>query len=701
MPQFVSRRTRGVLALSGVIVGTAFLVGARAQAPTNVERYTAQLVVDQLQKHHLAHPVLDDELAKKWARNYIDMLDPQKVYFEKGDVETLLKRDTLIDDEVRKGNIDFAREVYDLFLKRHDERLATIKAYLGKLEKESEAEKKAEFAVDETMVDDPKLQDFPANAEEATDRWRKRLKLDILQLKLAKTDEADIYKQLNVRYRDRNRMWHQFDTNDLLEVYLTALTTVLDPHTSYMGKNQLEDLMGQTLHLSLDGIGASLSTEDGYATVKEIVAGGAADKDGRLQPEDKIVGIKKDDGEVDDLVEKKLADVVRKIRGPRGTKIRLIVQPADSKDRKEIELTRQKIELKDSHARSQILESKGPDGKDLKIGIIDLPSFYGDSDAIRKGDPNAVSATLDCKKFLTEFKEKGVDAVVLDLRRNGGGLLPEAITLSGLFIDHGPVVQVRDPTGVKPALEDDDEGTAWDGPLALLISHQSASASEIFAGVIKDYKRGLIIGDSSTFGKGTVQSIVLLNEQLTRGDQLPNLGALKLTIQQFFRANGESTQIQGVPPDIHIPSLLDQIDLSEGKMDHALKFDKIAALPHDNYNRVPADLVAQLNARSEERRKASPKFQKQVESMKKLADRKARHAISLNEEKFKAEVIDDEDDLDEAKPKGKDKAKKRHSDQPPWDTKDFYNEEVIAIVKDYLTLGTKALAAAPVRVEQP
>ncbi len=701
MPLPVSRRTRGVLALTGVIIGTAFLVGARAQAPVDVERYTAQLVVDQLQKHHLAHPVLDDELAKKWARNYIDMLDPQKAYFEKGDVEQLLKRETEIDDDARKGNIDFAREVFDVFLKRHDERLRTVNEILDKLEKQPKKEHDAEFAIDETMGDDPKLLDYPADEKEATDRWRKRLKLDVLQLKLGKTEDADIYKQLRVRYRDRNRMWHQFDTSDMLEVYLTALTTVLDPHTSYMGKNQLEDLMGQTLHLSLDGIGASLSTEDGYATVKEIVPGGAADKDGRLQAEDKIVGIKKDDGEVDDLVEKKLADVVRKIRGPRGTKVRLIVQPADSKDRKEIELTRQKIELKDAHARSQIVETPGPDGKPLKIGIIDLPSFYGDSDALRKGDPNAVSATLDCKRFLTEFKQQGIDAVVLDLRRNGGGLLPEAITLSGLFIDHGPVVQVRDPTGVKPALEDDDEGTAWDGPLALLISHQSASASEIFAGVIKDYQRGLIIGDSSTFGKGTVQSIVLLNEQLVRGDELPNLGALKLTIQQFFRANGESTQIRGVPPDIHIPSLLDQLDLSEGKMDHALKFDKVPALAHDNYHRVPADLVAQLAARSEERRNANPKFQKQAESMKKLADRKARHAISLNEEKFKAEVIDEEDDLDEAKPKSKDKTRKRHSDQPPWDTKDFYNDEVIAIVKDYLTLGNKALAAAPVRDEKP
>jgi len=355
--------------------------------------------------------------------------------------------------------------------------------------------------------------------------------------------------------------------------------------------------------------------------------------------------------------------------------------------------------MKDSRAKGQVIETKTDDGKTLKIGVIDLPGFYGDSEGRRQGNADAVSATDDCRRFLAEFKEKGCDAVLVDLRRNGGGLLPEAISLSGLFIDQGPVVQVREAAGTRH-LDDDDAGTAWDGPMAVLISHQSASASEIFAGVIKDYGRGLIIGDSSTFGKGTVQSIVMLNEQIRRGASLPKMGALKLTIQQFYRANGESTQIRGVAPDIHIPSLLDQIEaISEGKMDYALKFDKIESLPHDSYNRVPAVLVEQLEARSWDRRKASAKFQKQEESIKKLTERKARHSISLNEEKFKAEVVDDENEVDEAKPKPKDKPRKRLSDRPAWES-NFYNDEVIAIVKDYLTLGTKALAAAPVHADQ-
>ena len=692
MPQLASRRFRGALILVAAAGALAAIVGAQAPARSpEVDQLTSQLVVGLLEKNHLSHPAIDDELSKKWARNYLESLDPQKYYFEKGDIDEFLARDTTLDDAIKRGNVDYAKEVFDRFLKRHDERLATIKELLAE---------KPDFAADETIVDDPKSLDFPADAKDARERWRKRLKLDLLQLRLNKVEDADAIKQLTVRYRDRNRFWHQFDATDLLELYLTSLTTTVDPHTSYMAPRTLDDLMNVSIKLTLSGIGASLQSEDGYAIVKEIVPGGAADKDGRLNPEDKIIGIEKEDGTVDDLVEKKLSDVVGKIRGDVGTKVKLVVQPADSKEHKTYELTRQKIDLKDSRAKSLIVEVKADGDRTIKVGVIDLPSFYGDSEARRRGDPDAVSATEDCRRFLEEFKEKGVDAVLVDLRRNGGGLLPEAISLSGLFIDHGPVVQVREASGTRH-LDDDDEGTAWEGPMAVLISHQSASASEIFAGVIKDYARGLIIGDSSTFGKGTVQSIVLLNEQVRRGANLPKLGALKLTIQQFYRANGESTQIRGVVPDIHIPSVLDQIEgLAEGKMDHALKFDKVEPLPHDSYNRVPAVLVEQLEARSWDRRKASAKFQKNEESIKKLVERKARHAISLNEEKFRAEVVDEDSDGDESKPKPKDKDKprKRLHDRPAWES-NFYNDEVMAILKDYLTLGSKALAAAPVRAQ--
>jgi carboxyl-terminal processing protease len=576
--------------------------------------------------------------------------------------------------------------VFERFLQRNDERYQTVQELL---------KQKFDFTTDEYLTDDPEKIDYPVDKKEADERWRKKIKFDLLQFRIDKTEEAEAIRKLSVRYKDRNRMFHQFDSNELLEVYLSSLTRTFDPHSSYLSAKNLEDMLNQQLHLSLEGIGASLRPEDGFAVVAEIVPGMAADKDGRLQPEDKIVGIQKENGEEIDLVEKKLSDVVRYIRGPRGTKVRIIVQPSGTKERKVYELTRERIELKEQHAKAKILDTK-ISGKELKIGIINLPTFYGDTMAILRGDPNAVSATADCRKLLNGFKNAGVDAVVIDLRDNGGGLLEEAKTLSGLFIDTGPVVQVKEVFGVKP-LSDDDQGTAWDGPLVVLINKLSASASEIFAGVIKDYGRGLIIGDTSTFGKGTVQSIVQIGDHTRRRDRKSH-GALKLTIQQFFRANGDSTQINGVAPDVHLPSLRDYMDFGEGKMDNALKFEKVPELPHDNYNKTSPELVALLNERSAQRRKADPKFQKLDERIKQFLDRKARHSIALNETKFKAEYAPDEDDpehADEEKAK-KDRKKKKFIEREVW-ASDFYNDEVVRIIGDYLTLGSKVLAANPVR----
>ena len=555
--------------------------------------------------------------------------------------------------------------------------------------------KPLDFSADEYLNDDPDKLDYAVDKAEADERWRKKLKFEQLQLRMDDSnDDAEIIRKLSVRYRDRNRLFHQFDSNELLEVYLSSLTRTFDPHSSYLSAKNLEDMLNQQLHLSLDGIGASLRSEDGYAVVAEVVPNGPADKDGRLQPDDKIVGIRNEDGTETSLVEKKLSDVVRFIRGPRGTVVRLIVQTA-GKETKEYAITRDRIELTEQHAKGKILDYE-VDGKPVKLGVINLPAFYGDMTAILRGDPNAVSATTDCRRILNEFKQSGVEAVIVDLRDNGGGLLEEAKTLSGLFIDTGPVVQIKEVLGVKH-LDDDDEGTAWDGPLAVLINKSSASASEIFAGVIRDYGRGLIIGDSSTFGKGTVQSIVNIGEHGRRRERGKNRGALKLTIQQFFRANGDSTQINGVEPHVHLPSLHDYMDVGEGKMDNALKFEKVDPLPHDSYNRTPDDLVAALNARSAERRKDDPKFQKLEERIKQYVERKARHSIPLNEAKFKAEFVpDDEEKAAEEKEKKDKRNKKKYIEREVW-LSDYYNDEVLRIIGDYLTLGSKALAAAPVR----
>jgi carboxyl-terminal processing protease len=679
------------LVLIAVLALMAVIVGAQAPVPQPEDQETARVVVELLERGHMARPAINDEIAVKWCDNFIKDLDPGKLYFLKADVEEFKKDAKTLDDQIREGNIDFARRVFERYLQRQDERFDTSMELL---------KQKQDFTVDEFISDEADKLDYPADRAEANERLRKKVKLDLLAIKVIDDiSDAEAVKKWTIRYRDRKRQAHQIDTGELMEIYLSSLTKTFDPHTSYLGPKNFEDFLNQQLHLSLEGIGASLRSEDGYAVVTEIVPGMAADRDGRLQPEDKIIGIEKEDGEVIDLVEKKLNDVVRYIRGPRGTKVRLIVQPEGTKEKHVYEITREKIELKEQHAKSKIIESKDSEPKSLKIGVINLPAFYGDTVAILRGDPNAVSATSDCRRILTEFKAKGVDVVVVDLRDNGGGLLEEAKTLSGLFIDTGPVVQVKEIFGVKP-LADDDEGTAWDGPLVVLINKFSASASEIFAGVIRDYGRGLIIGDTSTFGKGTVQQIVMINDHVrrrTRQTAAPNRGALKLTIQQFYRANGESTQINGVPPHIHIPSMNDHRDFGEGKMDNAFKFDKVGGLLHDNYNRVPADLVARLNERSAERRKSDPKFQKLDEQIKKYLDRKARHTISLNEAKFRSEYVPEDPEEKAAEEKAKkDRKKKKFAEREVWPS-DFYNDEVIHIVSDYLTLGSKVLAAAPER----
>ncbi len=676
MIQEMIRRFRVPLCVAGLASTTAIFLGAQAPNlnPAQVDQVTARLVSLIVENSHIAKPKIDDEISKRWVRNYVKSLDPQKLYFLKSDVERFLKQETVLDDQIKDGKIDFAKEVFDQFLSKADKTQSWITEYLNK---------DMDFTVDESIPENPDKVDYPSSEDERKDRWRKRIKLDLLQYRIDDLPIAEARQKLTVRYKDRMRAFKQVTTNDILEIYLTALLTSIDPHSSYMSPRTWEDML-QSLRLELEGIGASLASEDGYATIKEIVPGGAADKDGRLQVEDRIVGVMKDDGSEEDLIEKKLSDVVRKIRGPAGTKVKLIVMPNGTRERKTFELTRQKIELKEQHAKGKLIETKAADGKVVKVGVISLPAFYGDTQAIFQGDPNAVSATLDCKKLINEFKAQKADCVIIDLRTNGGGLLQEAITLSGLFIDKGPVVQVRQASGVRH-LDDEVAGAEWTGPMAVIIDKTSASASEIFAGVIRDYNRGLIIGDSSTFGKGTVQSIVPLNEQV-RIHQ-PDLGALKLTIQQFYRANGESTQIEGVKPHIHIPSIRDQADFGEGKMDFALKFDKVPSLEREDYNLVPSDMVSRISQASSARRSKDDKFQKQTEMIRKSIDRKKREVIPLNEAKFRADFIpeDDQDPTNPDKPKAKDKekSKKRFVERNIWES-EFYNNEVMRIVADYV-----------------
>nr|NIL98043.1 tail-specific protease [Planctomycetales bacterium]NIP70193.1 tail-specific protease [Planctomycetales bacterium] len=559
-----------------------------------------------------------------------------------------------------------------------------------------------DFTVDESLSTDFDALAYARDEAEMRDRWRRRIKYDLLMQKAAETEPEEARQKLLRRYRTFAQNKHQADNDELLEIFLSSLTTSYDPHTSYMSPSTLENF-NISMRLQLEGIGAALMMEDGYTIVSKIIPGGAASKDGRLQPEDQILGVGQDtDGPLVDVVGMRLNDVVKLIRGKRGTVVRLQVSPKGTGEPKVYEITRARIELKDSEARAEIIElGNKPDGTPYKIGVIDLPSFYMDMDAARLGRTDFKSTTRDVRKILQGetgpdgilspgFVQKGVDAVVLDLRKNGGGSLTEAINLTGLFIDKGPIVQVKDADGRVQHYDDLDAGTAWNGPLVVLISKFSASASEIFAGAIKDYQRGIVVGDHHTHGKGTVQTLLNVGRQLFRIPNAPQLGALKITMQQFYRPNGDSTQNRGVPADIELPSITSHLDVGESDLDYAMKFDQVPAVPFQKTPQVDPVMIAQLRQKSEQRRAAVEDFRKLEERINRYKAQKERKSISLNEEKFFAEreaLEDEENELRENLADDKDE------DEAIFD-RNFYNNEALDITLDYIRLLSEGRVAA-------
>ncbi len=448
------------------------------------------------------------------------------------------------------------------------------------------------------------------------------------------------------------------------------------------------------MKLELEGIGASLRGVDGYTVVENVIPGGAADKNGGLKPKDKIVGVGQGpNGPIEDIVDMKLNDVVKMIRGKRGTVVRLEIDPPDNSGRKTIAITRDKIELKDSEARSEIIErGKKADGSPYRIGVIQLPSFYMDMDGARLGLADYRSTTRDVRRLLEDFKTKNVDAVIVDLRWNGGGSLTEAVNMTGLFIDGGPVVQVKDGAGRTQPYKDPDPGLVWEGPLVVMINKFSASASEIFAGAIQDYDRGIVIGDHSTHGKGTVQQLYDLANALFRLQAGPNMGALKLTIQQFYRPGGDSTQNRGVVSNVELPSLTTHLDVGESDLDYALKFSHVNPLPHDDFHMCNSQIVDGLRQRSQNRIAKSDYFAKEERQIKRYEEQKDKKTVTLNKEKFLKERA--ELDADKEQEKWFDDM---NDPKRPIYEMDGYGEEALDITVDYLDLlgGNKIAVARP------
>ncbi|HEV3341564.1 MAG TPA: carboxy terminal-processing peptidase [Pirellulales bacterium] len=673
----------GVLVVFAVQASLAELNG-----PTSEDRRITISVVNLLRMEQLTRQPLDDKISQRTVKGFLKMLDPMKVYFYQGDVDGFMSYEKDLDEKLKAGDTQFSYTVFNTLLERIDERVRIVDELL---------DSKMEFTADEEMVIDPDTAVFPKDAAEARDVWRKRIKYDLLQLKADKAtkeesgksaNEQDPKDRLRRRYHSFAKRMHQTDHQELLEMYLTSLTTSYDPHSTYMAPKSLENF-DIVMRLNLEGIGASLQFDDGYTVVKEVIGGGAADKDGRLKAEDRIVGVGQgEDGQLVDTMDMKLSDVVDMIRGTRGTVVRLEVIPAGKQDRQIYNIVRDKIELTDSEARAKIIE-RDRNGQKYRIGVIDLPSFYMDMEGARRGNPEFKSTSRDMTRLLRDFRSKGVDAVVLDLSRNGGGALTEAISVTGLFIDEGPIVQVKDKNGQVQAYDDPERGTEWDGPLVVLTSKLSASASEIFAGAIQDYQRGIIVGDSTTHGKGTVQSLLDLGKQLFRVAMTPKLGALKITMQQFYRPDGASTQNRGVVSDVVIPSMTDVLKgIGEADLDYALAFDRVEPATHERKGMVDARIVEQLKVASAKRRESSDGFKKLARTIERYEQQKSRKAITLNEEKFMAERAEvnaereEEKELDDSS----------HSRRVFFDDKSFYNQEVLEITLDYLRLAKLATA---------
>ncbi|WP_374473525.1 carboxy terminal-processing peptidase [Arenimonas sp.] len=622
-----------LIALSAALpLAMAMAAGSSAPAPgasaylepTVEQAAAARLVYGILSDSRYVYRAkpLDDALSAEIHRRYLESLDDQKLFFTQADITRFDAFRLRHDDAIKAQQFQPAFDVFATYQRRVAERVAYARSLLAK---------PFDFSTDETWLYDREGADWAASSAELDSAWRKYVKNDALRLKLAGRSQEEIRKTLDKRYAGLAERVAELRGDDVFETFMNAYASSIDPHTSYMSPRSAENFNMQ-MRLSLEGIGAVLQRQEEFVVMRTIVPGGPAALSGKLKVGDRVVAVGQGtSGPMTDVVGWRIDDTVALIRGKKGTQVRLDVLPADAGvDAKpeRVVITRDKVKLEQQAAQKRIVEVG-----DRRIGVVELPTFYLDFEARRRGDKDARSATADVAKLLRELRAEQVDGVVVDLRDNGGGSLLEAVELTGLFIDAGPVVQVRETGGRVNVEADDEAGVAWDGPLAVLVNRASASASEIFAAAIQDYGRGLIIGEP-TFGKGTVQSLIDL-DRFPRKDDV-KFGQVKLTVAQFFRVDGGTTQHAGVVPDLQFPVTLDASDYGESTYDNALPATRIAQAPHGNLGNFAA-LSPQLVANHEARVAKDPEFQWWAEDVARFRAEREKKSISLNESVRRAE----------------------------------------------------------------
>lgn len=614
---------------------------------------------------HVQYHSFNDELSKKTLNNLISYIDPGKYYFYKKDVDHFQAYDTKIDDLVESGKYTILFEIFDLYKKRFNENM-TLFDELLKLD--------YDFNKDETIIVDSDKIEFASTKQDMRERWRKNIKLQLLNYLTAVNNISEAKDKLRKKYSLNKKRIAEIDESRMISVFINAFSTALDPHSNYLSQEEHEDFMIST-KLKLEGIGVLLRSDDGFVIVESIIPGGAAAKlpaQLQLKPNDKIVAVAQHDDDPVDVIDMDLRDVVKLIRGKTGKIVRLTILRKDEVSNKQIRMiipiAREEVKLEDRAAKSDVYTIKRAD-RDMRIGYIKLPSFYLDFDAAQKNDPSAKSSSTDVIKQINKLKNLGIDGMIIDLRGNPGGALTEAVNLAGLYIDQGPVVKIKDGNNNIESMNDEDPGVYYDGPLVVLIDRFSASASEIFAGAIKDYRRGIIIGPSSTFGKGSVQTY----------NPLPSKkGAVKITTALFYQPGGTSNQLNGIMPDITIPDISTVWDIGEYKMRYPLKWEKISSgnfVPYRNY--VNKSILSSLENNSSARIAGSKNFielNKKIASFKKIMNTKE---ISLKEEAS----------IEKHKIKDMEKQIKRENNERLIDVEnDLFLRESFNITSDYVEL---------------
>ena len=581
-------------------------------------------LVEQLESKHYASVDIDDGFSSIVFDKYLDALDGSKLYLLASDVQRIARYRYTLDNSLAEGDLTPAYDIYNIYHQRVIDRLVYA------IERIDNAVPAMDFTVDEYLILDREDAPFAQSKAELDELWRKRVKNSVLSLKLTGDTNEEIVEKLGKRYRNQLRQVLKTNGKDVFQAYLSTVASSVDPHTSYFSPRDSENFnMG--LSLSLQGIGAQLTTEDEYTKVVELIKGGPAERAAELQEGDKIIGIGQGiDGEIKDVVGMRLDDVVAQIRGEKDTVVRLSVIPVDAvseSSARVISITRDNVKLEDQSAKKEVIELSYAD-QDYRIGVISLPTFYFDFEAAARGDEDFKSSTRDVRRLLEELKEESIDAVVVDLRNDGGGSLSEANQLVGLFIETGPTVQIRYSdlrNGFTRSFGDNDPDVVYDGPLAVLVNRTSASASEIFAGAIQDYQRGLVLG-GQTFGKGTVQEIIPMS-----------YGQVKLTRSKFYRISGASTQHRGVIPDIEFPDFYNAYDdIGESSLDGALPWDTVRPVEYRAYHPVQAYLPM-LRELHEARAAESPDFNYLKDQIERTRELRERKRLSLNEEIVKAE----------------------------------------------------------------